>query len=386
MAADFPQTRPQMDRTRHMAAEKTSRFMAMKGAGYYSKATLGAKHVMDNAAGLVLDAIDRMAPANDGTVFRASDMGAADGGTSLAMWNRVLAHIRQKTPSRPIEIIYTDLPRNDFSQTFQNVMGLSGEDSYLSHVEGVHVLASATSFHDAILPPGTLDLGFSATASHYVTATPCPIADHVHMVGASAEERAAYEARGAEDWERMLLARAKEMKPGARLCLFNFGIDDEGRYLGNTGGVNMFDTFAELWKGLVTDGIITAEEFTNTNFPQCYRTEAQFTAPLLDENNPVHRAGLRIEHVESRVVRCPFEREFTENKGDPLEFARDYIPTLRSWSEPTFMNGLNADRPAEERAAIIDTFYKRYEERVAAAPEGHAMDYVHVYLICRKDG
>lgn len=369
-----------------MAADKTSGFMAMKGAGYYSRATLGAKHVMDNAAQLVLDAVARMDPADDGNVFRVTDMGAADGGTSLAMWGRVLRQVRDVVPSRPIEIVYTDLPRNDFSQTFQNAHGMTGEETYLGQVPDVHVLASATSFHDAILPPQTLDLGFSATASHYVTAVPCQIADHVHMVGAGPEERAAYEARGAEDWERMLLARAREMKPGARLCLFNFGIDEEGRYLGNTGGVNMFDTFAQLWAGLREDGIITAEEFANTNFPQCYRTEAQFTAPLLDEDGPVYQAGLRLEHVEARVVRCPFEQAFTESGGDPSDFARDYIPTLRSWSEPTFVNGLDAARGAEEKATIIDTFYGRYQDLVADAPEGHAMDYVHIYLVCRKEG
>ena len=365
-------------------AEKTSGFMAMKGAGYYSKATLGAKHVMDNAATLVLDAVDRMAPTDDGSVFRVTDMGAADGGTSLDMWGRVLSRVRSLVPSRPIEIVYTDLPRNDFSQTFQNAHGMTGEATYLNHVSDVHVLASATSFHEPILPSSTLDLGFSATASHYVTATPCTIRDHVHMVGANAQERAAYEARGAEDWERMLLCRAAEMKPGARLCLFNFGIDAEGRYLGNTGGVNMFDTFAELWKSLASDGMITADEFLNTNFPQCYRTEAQFTAPLLDEKSPVYKAGLRMEHVESRVVRCPFEKHFTETKGAAEEFARDYIPTLRSWSEPTFVNGLDAGRSDAEKAAIIDTFYHRYQDRVAANPEGHAMDYVHIYLVCRK--
>ena len=38
-------------------AEETTSFMAMKGAGYYSRATIGAKHVMDNAAGLVLEAL-----------------------------------------------------------------------------------------------------------------------------------------------------------------------------------------------------------------------------------------------------------------------------------------------------------------------------------------
>ena len=366
-------------------AEKTSSFMAMKSAGYYSKATIGAKHVMDNAAELVLNALDNMGLKDDGSVFRATDMGAADGGTSIDLWRRVLGKVSADAPSRPIEMIYTDLPRNDFSQVFQIVHGLTDIESYLPDLPNVHVFTSGTSFHDRIVPAGTLDLGFSATASHYIEAVPCQIKDHVHMVGAAPEERAAFEKKGAEDWERMLLRRSEELKSGGRLCLFNFGIDEQGRYLGNTGGQNMFNTFAELWKGLAADGTITEEEFLNTNFPQCYRTQEQFTAPLDDSANPVSQSGLHLEHVESRVVRCPFEQDFTENHKDPVRFAREYIPTLRSWSEPTFVNGLSADRSEEERTEIIDTFYGRYEEKVAADPTGHAMDYVHIYLVCRKE-
>ena len=366
-------------------AEETTSFMAMKGAGYYSRATVGAKHVMDNAAGLVLDALARMDPPDDGTVFRITDMGAADGGTSLDMWRRILTELRARCPSRPIEIIYTDLPRNDFSQTFQITHGLTGQATYASEVPDVHILASGTSFHQSILPANTLDLGFSATASHYVSAAPCQIADHVHMVGAAAQEREAFQAKGAEDWQNMLLRRSEEMKPGARLALFNFGIDEQGRYLGNTGGVNMFDTFAGHWRDMRDEGVISADEFANTNFPQHYRTQAEFIAPLEDPENPVYRAGLRLEHVESRVVRCPFEQNFTENNEDPEEFARNYIPTLRSWSEPNFVNALDASRLPEERSAIVDAFYQRYHDHVAADPVGHAMDYVHIYLTCRKD-
>jgi hypothetical protein len=79
----------------------TAGFMAMKGAGYYSKATIGAKHVMDNASSLVLDAIGRMDPADDGSIFRVTDMGAADGGTSVDLWRRVLKDVRKRVPSRP---------------------------------------------------------------------------------------------------------------------------------------------------------------------------------------------------------------------------------------------------------------------------------------------
>ena len=107
-------------------------------------------------------------------------------------------------------------------------------------------------------------------------------------------------------------------------------------------------------------------------------------APLMDPDNPVSKAGLRLEHVESRVVRCPFEQDFAENHKDPELFAREYVPTLRSWSEPTFVKGLSEDRSVEERSEIIDTFYDRYRQKVAADPTGHAMDYVHIYLVCSK--
>lgn len=99
-----------------MAKNATSSFMAMKGAGYYSKATIGAKHVMDNASNMLIDAVDRMKLKDDASTFRATDMGAADGGTSIDLWRKVLGYVSKQVPSRSIEMIYTDLPRNDFSQ------------------------------------------------------------------------------------------------------------------------------------------------------------------------------------------------------------------------------------------------------------------------------
>ncbi|MEZ5775099.1 MAG: SAM-dependent methyltransferase [Hyphomicrobiaceae bacterium] len=331
----------------------------------------------------ILEAIDRMAPANGSRAFRATDMGAADGGTSVDMWRRVLKDVRARAPRRPIEMVYTDLPRNDFAQVFRMIHGQTDIKSYYREIEDLYVYASGTSFHDAIFPKESLDLGFSATASHYVSETPGTITGHVHMVGAKGAERQAFIDQGARDWERMLLNRTRELVSGGRLCLLNFGIDGEGRYLGATGGVSMFDTFAELWQGLADDGIITGEEVQRTNFPQVYRTEAEFVAPLQSTKSPVHEAGLRLEHVESRLTRCPYARDF-ESHGDAARFAREYIPTLRSWSEPTFAAGLSPSRPAEERMGILDEFYGRYERRVAASPKGHGMDYIHIFMIAMK--
>jgi hypothetical protein len=341
---------------------------------------------MDNAAQMVLDSVESLPVPAGGTSLRIADMGAADGGTSVDLWRRALAAMRARAPGVPIEMVYTDLPRNDFSQVFQLVHGLTDTPSYLPEVDGVYVFASGTSFHQSIFPPESLHLGFSATASHYISEIPCDIPDHVHMVGARGEVRDAFTAQGARDWANMLTLRARELVPGGRLCLFNFGIDEQGRYLGHTGGVSMFDTFNRHWAALRDEGRITADEYRRTNFPQHYRSVAEFTAPLRDESSPVHQAGLRLVHAETRVVRCPFEQDFTENHRDPERFAREYLPTLRSWSEATFVNGLDPDRSPEEKAGIVDEFYGRYQRQVAESPQGHAMDYVHCYLVCEKAG
>jgi hypothetical protein len=369
---------PAMSRT-----TKTDRDIAMKGGGYYSLATTGAKDVIDGGTPLVLDAIAAMDIPDDGRPFTMADMGCADGGTSIGLIGSALKEIRKRAPSRPIRMVYTDLPRNDFGQLFRVVHGQTDIRGYVDEIKDLYIYASATSFHEAIFPPETLHFGFSATASHYISERPCRIPNHVHMVGARGAERAAYEEQGRKDWEIMLQNRAAELATGGRLALFNFGIDEDGRYLGNTGGVNMFDTFNELWRELADNGVITHDEYTNTNFPQCYRTVEQFAAPLKDPENQVHKAGLRLEHLETRVVPCPYATAFAAH-GDPEKFAREYIPTLRSWSESIFVSGLSPNRPLAERQDIVERFYKAYEERVRRAPEGHGMDYVHIYMICSK--
>jgi hypothetical protein len=146
----------------------------------------------------------------------------------------------------------------------------------------------------------------------------------------------------------------------------------------------MFDTFNALWRELADEGRISKGEYLSTNFPQVYRNAEEFTAPLRDCGSQVHHGGLRLEHVEERHLVCPYAKSFAVHK-DAERFAREYIPTLRSWSEPTFAAGLEQTRPAAERMAILDEFYGRYECLVAKSPAGHGMDYIHVHMVCVKE-
>ena len=45
---------------------------------------------------------------------------------------------------------------------------------------------------------------------------------------------------------------------------------------------------------------------------------------------------------------------------------------------------LSDSRSAEEKATIVDEFFKRYEIEVAKHREDHGMDYVHAYMIIAK--
>lgn len=367
--------------------EKTAQAenVAMRGGGYYSTATKGAKDTIDGATPLVLDAIRRLPDRGDSIPFTFADMGCADGGTSLDLVRQVIGAVRARWPQRPISVVYTDQPRNDYNSLFRIVHGLTSLPSYLDQAEDVYVLASATSFYRQILPAGTLDLAFSATAMHWLSRKPCDITGHIQAVGASGAELAAFAEQGRRDWETILLRRARELAPGGRLVLVNFVKDDAGRYLGNTGGVNMFDTFNRLWQRRVAEGAISSEEYARMTLPQYYKTVEEFTQPLTDTASAVYRAGLRLEQCETRIVPCPFAAEFRRH-GDAERFAREYIPTLRSWTESTFLAALSPQRPPEERQAIVDRYYAAYETWVRENPRGHGMDYVHIYMTLAKTG
>lgn len=364
-----------------MSAGSGKTEVAMRGGGYYSLATAGARDVIDAATPLVLDSIDSLAV--DSGPFVISDMGCADGGTSLNMIEAVIRAVQTRDCGREVAVVYTDQPRNDFNALFQILSGDSDFKSYLQQLQNVFVTACGTSFYEQMLPSGTLDFGFSATAMHWLSEKPANISDHVHAVGASGDELAAFAQQGAADWRRILLHRAAEMKPGAKLVLCNFGVDEQGRYLGNTGGVNMFDQFNDIWQSMIADGTISADEYAAMTLPQYYNSVEEFSAPLLDESGPVYQAGLRLDSIHTGVTKCPYAADF-EKHGDAGRFAREYIPTLRSWNESTYFAGLSNDRPLAERQTIIERFYGTYEERVADQPEGHAMDYVHAYIVVSK--
>lgn len=363
---------------------ETKNFLAMKHGGYYSSAAAGAEEVILGALDLVQKSLEISLGHGNSQSFRCADFGCADGGTSLKMWSEAFRIILGRRPYADIELFYDDLPNSDFNQLFRSVHGLTSFASYLQDYPNVLTFASANSFHTQVLPKESVDFGFSALASHYLAKPPSNISNHIHMVGAHGAERASFQAQGKIDWEKFLLSRSVELRRNGTLCVVNPGIDSDGHHLGNVGGVHLWNIFNEIWKSFLNEGIITETEYLNTNFSQHYRTVDECIDPVQDQTNDVFRSGLRLEHVETRIVYCPKARAF-QTHGDVDRFASEYVPSLRSWIEPTMLKGIAHSRPSTEREAIIDRLFDRFTAQVKERPEGHGFDYCDVYLIFRKE-
>lgn len=357
--------------------------ITMSGGGLYSLATIGAKDVIDIATPRVLSALsDLREHRTTGSYWCFSDMGCADGGTSLDMWRAVIGHLR-KDDDQDIQIVYADQANNDFNALVKILHGMTEFDAYLNSFDNVRILESGASFYTPVLPAESLDLGFSATAMHWLSNTPCQISEHVHMVGATGSEQQTFATQAAIDWQTILLHRARELRPGGKLVLVNFCIDEQGRYLGNTGGVNMFDRFNSNWQQLLGEAVISQSEYKAMTLPQYYNRVEEFSAPLLDEQSPVYKAGLRLCDIETAVVPCPFAEDF-KTHNDAVRFANAYLPTIRSWNESIFAGGLDTKRSITERSELIEHYYNMYHKQIVENPDGHGMGYVHAYMTIEK--
>ncbi|XP_065058832.1 uncharacterized protein LOC135686513 isoform X2 [Rhopilema esculentum] len=360
------------------------------GSGYYSDNTKGCYFVIQEAIPLIQQAIESLSITDPKSTFNIADYGTADGGTSMPLISSCIQTLRSKFgEDLPIHVIYEDQPTNDFKSLFLRVNGLiPGSDALFEKFSNIYITACGTSFYKQCLPPLCVDLGFSATSMHWLSKKPCDITGGLHHTMIKDENEAKlFKEQAAKDWQTILVNRAKEIKPGGFLVLVQFTIDDDGQYLGHTKEIKncMFTNMKEIWQEMMQEGRLNMEEYQRTTFINYYRTVAEYSAPFVNEDSPVRKAGLKLCSIETKVVRCPYNQRWREQGGDPQKHAEWFVPTTRTWSNHTFFSALSCNRSEEERREIVDDLFKRYSKRVAEAPADHGMDYVHAYIVIRKE-
>merc|ERR1719380_283450 len=157
------------------------------------------------------------------------------------------------------------------------------------------------------------EMGVSFTAMHWLSRLPCHLTGGPihHTQAADPGEAAAFAEQAARDWDRILEARARELRPGGRMVVANFCVDGDGRHLGNTGGgtANMYAVMARLWGELAERGRITEAERRDCTLCNYYRTEEEVRRPF-QPGGAAAEAGLKLLTCETRVTPCRYREDW----------------------------------------------------------------------------
>lgn len=364
------------------------------GDGEYSAATKGCFDVINVASAAVLSSVEAMElPAPGSRAFTVADYGTADAGTSLGLISKVVDAVRAKGgDALEVNILYEDQKDNEWRSVFNHALGYrAATDAYgvvqkvaYTPENGVFVSASGIGFHSQAFPSNSVDLAVSFTAMHWLSKAPSSLVGQPEMHSARLDQPPAKEEKqAAEDWQRILQARANELRVGGRMVIVNFCKSKEGYFLGQTGhGASMWESFKTSWAKLQKDGLIDAEEALGVSFPNYYRSNAEVTAGI----NNIPGLSLVGGACEEKVVPCPYRENWVSGKSKrtPREHAEWFVPTTRTWSESTFKAGLRGDRSEEDKDAIMATFWSNYADLVEADPAAHHMDYAHLYCTIEK--
>ena len=99
----------------------------------------------------------------------------------------------------------------------------------------------------------------------------------------------------------------------AQFIVLNFGIDENGCYLGNTGGHSMFNKLNAHWRALLCVGTITHDEYRRVTFRKHYRIIKEFTAPFETSDSVIVKSGLRLRSTLTQLTQCPYQQAVQES-------------------------------------------------------------------------
>lgn len=327
---------------------------AMEGGGQYNAHASAQAASAAFALDLVREAA-RSAPVGPDGSVTVVDYGASEGRNSLAPMGAAVDAVRTvRGGEQQVWVVHTDLPDNDFSSLFRTVA--DDPDSYRR--PGVFTAAIGRSFYEQLLPTGSVGLGWSSIAVHWLRTVPGPL-DGFWPMAATGEQAAVWERAAAEDWSAFLTARAAELRPGARLVVVSGAASGSPR---RSGAEPVMEELARGLDELVDRGLLSAAERDAMVVPAWYRTEAEWRAPLSDD------LGLVLERYEAVELGDPLWHQH----GAGADYAAAAAAAIRvSFGQP-LLQGLEPSQRATVSAALFDEHLTR---AIVAAPSGPWFDW-----------
>jgi len=230
------------------------------------------------------------------------------------------------------------------------------------------------------LPAGTVHIAVSGTTMHWVSDSGGLASTGSVFPGyrnhRDGEQRAAWAAAAARDWNRILQHRAEELIVGGTLVAaipasINPWPESGGAYREIIADM---DEILAQWRAA---GRIGAVAHGAVVVPVWCRTLEELRAPFDDQGGAVN--GLTLESAEIFSLDNPYWDE------DPQVFAEDYVRSVEAWGGPLFarafaMEGIDAS------VDLLRDLHVALVSRVAGNPQRYRWDYDEALIICRKAG
>jgi len=321
----------------------------MEGGGAYNR------HSSVQASGLLpaIDLLEEAAKAvpvdDDSTGVKPvviADYGASAGRNSLLPMAVAIASLRDRVgAARPIAVVHTDLPGNDFSALFHVLE--SESQSYLATDSSVYASAVGRSFYGPVLPPRSVTLGWSSWAVQWLSRIPAPVPDHVQVAfSRDALTRAEFARQADSDWRCFLKERGRELRQGGRLVVLTMATDSTGHF----GYEPLMDSMHAALLQLRDDGFIALEELARMVIPTVARTFSEFEGPFGQVGGTFD--GLRLDSLEIFFAEDRIWTEYERSRNADA-YGASWAAFSRASVFPTLAQALqssgSSDRAARPR-------------------------------------
>jgi hypothetical protein len=357
----------------------------MRGGGYYDDHSEYQRRVAGTAAQLVARCVaDTPQPAPRNT-FVVADYGCSTGRNSIASVGAAVRAVRARWADQPLAAIHNDLPTNDWNALFANLR--SAPDGYLRAAgPPVLALASAVSFFEPAAPAGSVSLGLSFSAAHWLRRQPeVAVPEGIYFPEATGRARDALTAQADADWTAFLAARAADLAPGARLLVQMVGTDPApGPDAPRVTGRLLLRAMGEVAAQMAREGLLDPAALERYVLPVYARTPAEARRPVEGEGPPPAGA-FEVEVCRVDEVPNPYLERWRSD-GDADTYARSYAGFARAFTESSLREHLFAPAAPADVDRLVDDYYARLTERFAADPERDRFeDWTLTVVLARRD-
>jgi hypothetical protein len=301
---------------------------------------------LENAA---LAALTSGAPAPLGV----ADYGSATGKNSIAAIHFLAEVIARHRPAAPLSLHFCDQPDNDW-----RVLAARLSEAFAGRDDVTYGMFPR-SFYGPVLPPHSIDIGWSAISVHWLAATPSEAIDGLWPHGRLGAQRGAFSEQARRDWSIFLAQRARELRAGGQLIVI--------AACSRADGTSTADAYLDMpWEVILElerEGALSAGERGAMHVPTYFRSAAEWRAPLGAPGFPLELVDYAEELLPDALWTA------YESSGDRAAFAAAWVGWLRAFTEPLLAGALHSERAEPQRRALLDELYRRTAERVVRDPE-----------------